>query len=382
MISARMETAVSSGVCAPMSRPTGPGDARELLLRDARLAQPVAALLLRAARAESADVADPAAQRARDGRVVQLRVVREHDDVILGPQLDDVVALLGPFHDDLVGRRNAARPSRTRCAGRSPRCASRARRSCGRAASAVSTAPTTTTRGDGTSASAKIRPSSSSRTVWLRSAEIASSPAADDPVAPAPRAPRRSRRPAVTKRVRAGVVAVDRPVTRRGALGRDLPALVALDPDPDLAAAREADVPGLVVRDAVEEELRRARPSSTLWASADDRALDAAAGDGAGHLAARADGELGAERARSGAARAHDGGQRDLVAARAPAVGGAEGVFVHAATPQPTASRQWTSPRRSPREPRPASRARARLWPGRKSSTYGSAACMPATSGR
>ena len=45
-------------------------------------------------------------------------------------------------------------------------------------ASAVSTAPTTTIRGEGTSASAKINPSSSSRTVWLRSAEIASSPAA------------------------------------------------------------------------------------------------------------------------------------------------------------------------------------------------------------
>ena len=123
-------------------------------------------------------------------------------------------------------------------------------------ASAVSTAPTTTRRGDGTSASAKIRPSSSSRTVWLRSAEIASSPAATIASASSSGT---SPRGAVGghERVRAGVVAVDHGDARR-ALGGRLPALVALDPDPDLAAAGEADVPGLVVRDAVEDELRRA----------------------------------------------------------------------------------------------------------------------------
>ena len=106
-ISARMEIAVSSGVCAPMSSPTGPGDALQLLVRDARGAQAVAALLLRAARAERSDVADAAAQRACDRRVVQLGIVREHDDVILGPEVDLVVALLGPLDDELAGRRDA-----------------------------------------------------------------------------------------------------------------------------------------------------------------------------------------------------------------------------------------------------------------------------------
>ena len=95
-----------------------PRDALELLVADARLAQAVAALLLRAAGAERADVADAAPQRARDGRVVQLGIVREHRDVILGPQLDLVVALLGPLHDELVRPTGCARRSRRRRADR------------------------------------------------------------------------------------------------------------------------------------------------------------------------------------------------------------------------------------------------------------------------
>ena len=132
-ISARMEIAVSSGVCAPMSSPTGPGDAFQLLVGDARGAQAVAALLLRTARAERSDVADAAAQRACDRRVVQLGIVREHDDVILGPEVDLVVALLRPLDDELGRPTGCARASRTRASDRSRPCASRARRPCGRA---------------------------------------------------------------------------------------------------------------------------------------------------------------------------------------------------------------------------------------------------------
>ena len=129
--------------------------------------------------------------------------------------------------------------------------------------------------------------------------------------------------------VLARVLAVDHGHARGAGCDRRLPAVVALDPDPDLAAAGEADVPGLVVGDAVEQQLRRSARQHALGLL-DDRALDAAARDGARHLTARADCEFRAQRAWSGQARAHDGGQCHVVAARAPEVCGAERFVVHA----------------------------------------------------
>ena len=82
----------------------------------------------------------------------------------------------------------------------------------------------------------------------------------------------------------AGTFALDHGHARR-ALGWLLPAFVALDPDPDLAAAGEADVPGLIVGDAVVEELRR--PTAEHRARLlDDGALDAASRDRSGDLSA------------------------------------------------------------------------------------------------
>ena len=78
--SARIETAVSAGLSAPMSRPAGPAEAVELLLGHAGLEQPLAPLLLGAAAAERADVERIGAQSGRERRDVELVVVGQHDD--------------------------------------------------------------------------------------------------------------------------------------------------------------------------------------------------------------------------------------------------------------------------------------------------------------
>ena len=105
---------------------------------------------------------------------------------------------------------------------------------------------------------------------------------------------------------------------RHGRLLRQL-ALEGLDEDVDLAAAGEADRPGLLVGDPVGQQPRRA-VGEHLGRGDGDVALDAAAGDGAVELAALGDGELRADRPRGRAARGHDGRQRDAVAPRPPAL--------------------------------------------------------------
>src|SRR6185503_2612556 len=95
--------------------------------------------------------------------------------------------------------------------------------------------------------------------------------------------------------------------------------LVALHPDVDLAAARQPDVPRLLVGDAEVQQLRLA-PAQDLLRDLDDSALDAAAGHRAGHLAAGADRHLRARRARRGPLDADHHRERDLVAARGPGV--------------------------------------------------------------
>ena len=55
MISARIDTAVSAGECAPMSRPVGAVDAFELSLVDAGLEEQPATPFLVATRAERTD---------------------------------------------------------------------------------------------------------------------------------------------------------------------------------------------------------------------------------------------------------------------------------------------------------------------------------------
>src|SRR4051812_5859993 len=62
----------------------GTRHARELLLAEPALEEPLAPLLLRAAAAEGPDVAHPAPDGPADRRVVELRVVGQDDDRVLG----------------------------------------------------------------------------------------------------------------------------------------------------------------------------------------------------------------------------------------------------------------------------------------------------------
>src|SRR5205823_10116577 len=96
------------------------------------------------------------------------------------------------------------------------------------------------------------------------------------------------------------------------------PSFDALDKDLDLAAAGEADFPGLLVTDPEIEEARLA-VADRLQGLGDDRAFDAAARHRADKGAAAIDGELGAERAGRGAPSVDDRRERDAFARFAPA---------------------------------------------------------------
>src|SRR3954447_23303895 len=90
-----------------------------------------------------------------------------------------------------------------------------------------------------------------------------------------------------------------------------------LHEDVDLAAAREADAPGLVVRDAVGDDGRGLAGEDRLRALGHVR-LDTATGDRAEHAAGARDRELRAERARGAAPRGDDGRKRDGLTGGAP----------------------------------------------------------------
>ena len=90
-----------------------------------------------------------------------------------------------------------------------------------------------------------------------------------------------------------------------------------VDPDVDLAAARQADAERLVVGDAVGEEPRLAA-GKDLAGRLDDLALDTSAGDGSSQLAAFGDDQLRADRPRRRAPGRDDARHRDPVTLRPP----------------------------------------------------------------
>src|SRR5205085_11009692 len=106
-----------------------------------------------------------------------------------------------------------------------------------------------------------------------------------------------------------------RPPTPRRESG---PSFDALDKDLDLAAAGEADFPGLLVRDPEIEEAWVA-VADRLQGLGDDRAFDAAARHRADKGAAAIDGEFRAERAGRGAPSIDNRRERDAFARFAPA---------------------------------------------------------------
>ena len=94
-------------------RPAQPG---ELLLADARLEQPLAPVGLGLARADGADVAAAAPERLDDGRLVELHVVGQHGDRVVGPEADLVGDLVRPADDQPIDvgealRRRERRPA-------------------------------------------------------------------------------------------------------------------------------------------------------------------------------------------------------------------------------------------------------------------------------
>src|SRR5918995_4236328 len=95
--------------------------------------------------------------------------------------------------------------------------------------------------------------------------------------------------------------------------------LVALHVDVDLAAARQPDVPRLLVGDAEVQQPRSAAAEHFLG-DLDDRALDTAAGHGAGDLAVLVDGHLRARRARRGTLHADHRRERHRVTASGPGI--------------------------------------------------------------
>src|SRR6516164_9211782 len=107
-----------------------------------------------------------------------------------------------------------------------------------------------------------------------------------------------------------------------------------LDVDLDLAAAGEPYVPSLLVSDAEIEEARLAigdRGKRLL----DDRALDAAARDGADEVAGIVDRELRADRAGRGAPGGDDGRKRHALAGALPRLGLLQdlGAVIHVSAP-------------------------------------------------
>ena len=108
---------------------------------------------------------------------------------------------------------------------------------------------------------------------------------------------------------RAGVVADDcgEPLEQRG--------IRLVDPDVDLAAAREPDAERQVVRDPVREEARLAA-AQDLARSFVDLILDTTSGNGSGELSAFRDCELRADGAWGGPARRNDPRERHALPLR------------------------------------------------------------------
>src|SRR5439155_26750041 len=136
----------------------------------------------------------------------------------------------------------------------------------------------------------------------------------------------------------------------------------------DLAAAREADRPRLLVGNAVAEELGLARLHHLTGVLVDIR-LDTSARDGAAHPARLGDRQARADGPGRRAAGGDDGCDDDLLAALPPALDLFQDLL-HAAC---LLSMPASTPARSSRL--------ARLCPGRNRSTNGSAARIPPASG-
>ena len=173
--SLRIDSAVSSELVAPRSRPDRRGEALELGVGHPGGQQALAPGRLRAPRAHRADVDGVGAQRDGQRGVVELGVVREDDD--RRRPVDPAQApqrLVGPRDDDVLRAGEALAGGEARARVDHVRPPADAARRGGTSAAAKSTAPNTISRGAGcvTSTNSSRSPSSSSSE---RSAHISSS---------------------------------------------------------------------------------------------------------------------------------------------------------------------------------------------------------------
>src|SRR5579859_222853 len=258
---------------------------------------------------------------------------------------------------------------------------------------AIWTAPTTIRRRGGFQTSTNNLPCGAS-IVWLRSSITARLMAARSSL-PSLRSP--SAMPSPNNTCAPLASAVTRTVVRPACCSASRrssrsiftlrPSRQPLDEDLHLAAAGEADVPGLLVGHAEIEQLRLARADGVECAL-DYGAFDAAAGDGADEAALVVDRQLGADRPGRGAPGGDDGGERHAAPGPVPLgrfaqdlVGIAHGGrFLQAALLAGVVRHSVAASSR-----RPAGRLNAsirlarlsRLCTGRNSSTWGRIAFMP-----
>ena len=105
--SARIETAVSTGVRAPTSSPHGAWILAIACVVEPRLAQPLDPPLLGAAAAERAHVAGAGGERRDQRRLVELRVVGEDQHHVARPELPALQVAVRPVHHHLGDLREA-----------------------------------------------------------------------------------------------------------------------------------------------------------------------------------------------------------------------------------------------------------------------------------
>ena len=259
--SARIETAVSAGVCAPRSIPAGPASRSSSSSSSppragARAASPGCA------GSRSRRRRTPRRQRGGQRGHVEPLLVREHDDGVVA-----VRSQAAPAPRPATRRRArpgsaAARGSRAQAAGRPRRCASRGLRGAAELLGGVD-------RADDQQARRRAEHLREDR--LAAELEHAARPRLD--LARPDHAPL------------AGPLALENRQRDRGLARLGQLALEALDEDVDLPTARQADVPGHVVGDPVGEQPRLA-VLDHLGGLDGDVALDATAGNGARKLTA------------------------------------------------------------------------------------------------
>src|SRR3954465_7028017 len=276
--------------------PRRPGDPIELVVGDSLLAQEAAAALLVAPRADPPDVEGIAREGGADQRQVELVVVREHDHRGAEVGLDGSHRLVRPGHEQLVGARDPVGRGEARSRighdGLPAEQLRRATQRLGRVDRPVDEEASRRgldVREDGAILELEHVAAGAAARLLLELRVV--EPLADT------------------------LAGDDRQRHIRPLRLREL-----LDEDVDLTAARKADPKRHLVRDSVGDEARLAA-CEHLLCSKDDVALDAAARDGAGELAALAHRELRPDRPRRRAAGGDDSGDGDLASELAPATG-------------------------------------------------------------